>query len=61
MPPPLSTKKEIASLLNLTVRGVDCLVARKKIPVLKISRKCVRFNAERVLAALNKFELKEIQ
>lgn len=61
MPLQLSTKKEIANLLHMTVRGVDCLVARKKIPVLKISRKCVRFDAERVIAALNKFEIEEIQ
>ena len=57
----LQNKKQIADLLGLTVRGVECLVAQKKIPVLKISRKCVRFDADRVLAALNKFETKEIQ
>jgi hypothetical protein len=39
---------------------VECLVAARKIPVLKISRKCVRFDADRVLAALKKFEVKEV-
>ncbi len=58
---PLQTKKQIADLLGLKVRGVECLVAARKIPILRISKKCVRFDAERVLAALKKFELKEIQ
>jgi hypothetical protein len=56
----LKDKKGIAELLGLTVRGVECLVAARKIPVLKISRKCVRFDADRVLAALKKFEVKEV-
>lgn len=61
MPGSLQNKKQIADLLGLTVRGVECLVAARKIPVIRISRKCTRFSAERVLAALKKFEVKEVE
>ena len=42
----LCTKSELATLLRLTPRGVECLMLRKKIPFFRISRKCVRFDAE---------------
>ena len=56
----LLTKQQLAARLSLTVRGIECLVASRKIPALKISRRCLRFDWARVSAALNKFELKEV-
>lgn len=56
----LLTKDEIADLLNLTRRGVECLVAQRKIPVIRISHRCVRFDWEKVCAALGRFEIKEV-
>jgi excisionase family DNA binding protein len=56
----LLTKQQLAERLGLKVRGVESLIERRKIPALKISGRCVRFNLRRVLEALNKFELKEL-
>lgn len=56
----LETKEEIAKRLKLTRRGVECLLARRLIPVIRISRRCVRFSWEAVKAALAKLEVKEI-
>ena len=39
----LLTKKEIADRLGLTVRGIECLTARRAIPVIRLSSRCVRF------------------
>ena len=57
----LLNKKELAERLGLKVRGIEALVAQRKIPVLKISGRCVRFSWPRVLAALQKFELKPVE
>jgi excisionase family DNA binding protein len=56
----LLTKQELAERLGLKIRGVESLVERRKIPALRISGRCVRFSWPRVLAALAKFEIKEI-
>ena len=58
--PRLITKDELAKQLGLTRRGVECLVAKRKIPVLKISGRCVRFDPAKVRRALNRFEQREI-
>jgi excisionase family DNA binding protein len=39
----LLTKKDVASVLRITVRGVDKMVIEKRIPYLKLG-KMVRFN-----------------
>ncbi len=56
----LMNKAQLAEKLALTVRGIECLVEQKKIPVLRISRKCVRFSFPRVIAALQKFEVQSV-
>jgi len=56
----LLTKDELAERLRLTRRGVECLVARKLIPIIRISHRCVRFSWDAVKAALAKLEVKEI-
>ncbi len=59
--PHLVTKAVLAKELSLTTRGVDSLVLRKKIPVLRISRKMVRFDLAKVLAALERdFEIQAL-
>jgi excisionase family DNA binding protein len=57
---PLLNKDQVAQLLNLTRRGVEGLVAQGKIPVLRISHRCVRFEWEKVSAALQRFEVREV-
>jgi len=54
------TKDELAKRLKLTRRGIECLVARRIIPVIRLSRRCVRFSWEAVQRALAKLEVKEI-
>jgi excisionase family DNA binding protein len=52
---------ELAKALDLKPRGVQSLVTKGKIPVYKISRRCVRFDLQEVLAALQKFHVKAVQ
>ena len=55
-PDPLLNKAELAKKLKLTVRGVECHMADGRIRCIRISRKCVRFNYQHVLADLERFE-----
>jgi excisionase family DNA binding protein len=57
----LLTKQQLAERLGLQVRGVENLVANRKIPAMRISGRCVRFSWPRVVAALQKFELKALE
>jgi len=57
----LLSKEQLAARLGLRVRGVEALVAARKIPMLKISGRCVRFSWPRVLAALERFERKAVE
>ena len=56
----LLTKDELASRLKLRRRGVEGLVARRIIPVIRISRRCVRFSWKAVENALARHEVKEV-
>jgi excisionase family DNA binding protein len=56
----LLTKDQLAERLGLKRRGVECLVASRKIPVIKVSGRCVRFSWSKVLTALNKLEVKAV-
>lgn len=56
----LLTKAELAVRLHVTVRGVETLTARRKIPVLRISRRCVRYDWAKVQAALLNYEITAI-
>jgi excisionase family DNA binding protein len=39
----LMTKKELAAYLNVSVRTIDNLVARRRLPYIRISSRCLRF------------------
>jgi excisionase family DNA binding protein len=52
----LLTKVQLARELQISVRHLERLVAARKLPVVKLSRGCVRFSRERVLAAIWRFE-----
>lgn len=56
----LLTKQQLADRLGLKVRGVESLVAHRKIPILRISGRMARFSWPHVMAALSKFEQKAI-
>ena len=50
----LIDKPAVASLLGVSVRTVDSLMARGKIPYFKLSERCVRFRRSDVLDHLAK-------
>lgn len=57
----LLTKKQLRDALNLpSTRMVDELVRRRKIPVLRLGHRTIRFDLAKVQAALEKLELKAI-
>ena len=58
----LLTKEQLRQKLNLpSTRMVDELVRKRKIPVQKLGHRTVRFDYERVRAALDKLEIKEVR
>jgi hypothetical protein len=57
----LLTKEELRLALNLpSTRMVDELVRRRKIPIIRLGYRTVRFDLAKVEAALEKLELKAI-
>jgi hypothetical protein len=57
----LLTKEELRAALNLpSTRMVDELVRRRKIPVLRLGYRTLRFDLAKVEAALEKLELKAV-
>lgn len=50
----------VARALGVSKRFVQSLVARKAIPVIRLGRRCVRFDLTAVLAAVKKFEIHEL-
>jgi len=55
----LLTRRELAKRLGLSERSISNLQARKQIPFVRLSARCVRFHAGRVLSALRRFEIRE--
>jgi len=56
--PGLVKKPVVARAASTSIRTIDNLVRQRKIPIIRISKRCVRFHLPSVLAAL-KFEVKE--
>jgi hypothetical protein len=58
--PALLNRNQLARAISVSPRTVDNLQHQKKIPCIKISKRCVRFYLPAVLNALRRFELKEV-
>jgi hypothetical protein len=56
----LVNKRVVARAASTSVRTIDNLVKLRKIPVVRISKRCVRFHLKSVIAALRRFEVKEV-
>ena len=57
----LMTKEELRAALNLpSTRRVDELVRKRKIPVIRLGHRTVRFNLAKVTTALERLELKAV-
>jgi excisionase family DNA binding protein len=50
----------VASALGVSRRYVQSLVKRKVIPVIRLGRRCTRFDLARVLAAVKRYEVIEM-
>ena len=55
----LVIKRVVAQAASASTRSVENWISEKKIPVVRISKRCVRFHLPSVLAALRKLEVKE--
>ena len=57
----LITKEEVRRRLGLpSTRMVDALMRQRKIPYIKLGYRTIRFDWRRVIAAVEKLELKEV-
>lgn len=57
----LLTKEEMRATLNLpSTRMIDELVRKRKIPVIRLGHRTVRFDLVKVEAALERLELKAV-
>jgi len=55
----LVTKRVVARKACVSPRCVDNWIAQRKIPAIRISRRCIRFSLPAVMRALERFEIKE--
>jgi excisionase family DNA binding protein len=51
----------VARRLGVSKRFVQTLVRRKAIPVIRLGRRCTRFDLDSVLDAVKKFEVHEVR
>jgi excisionase family DNA binding protein len=58
--PNLLTYSEVAARLGISKRSVEALVARRAIPILRLSARCVRFKWNEVERALAKLTVREV-
>lgn len=56
----LVTKSVVSEATTLSVRTIENLAKVRKIPVVRISARCVRYHLPSVLAALRRFEEKAV-
>ena len=55
----LVNKRAVSLAISMSTRGVDNLVRERKIPIVRITKRCVRFHLPSVLAALRRYEVIE--
>jgi hypothetical protein len=56
----LVTKDVVAKAASVSLRTIENWMGQRRIPYIRLSRRCVRFRITAVLAALGKFEVKEV-
>lgn len=60
MPIPFCNKRDIAARYRVGTRTIDRWVSQKIIPVVRISRRCLRFDVAQCDAALRRFTIEEV-
>ncbi|MEY2493511.1 MAG: hypothetical protein QOJ45_3 [Verrucomicrobiota bacterium] len=56
----LLSKQELALTLGVSPRTLDSWVAQKRIPFLRITPRLTKFKLDRVIAALDRYEVREV-
>jgi excisionase family DNA binding protein len=54
------SKQELALSIGVSPRTIDNWMAQKRIPFIRLSARLIKFNLERVKAALARYEVKEV-
>lgn len=54
------TKEEVAQRLGLKRRGIEAMMARRVLPFIRLSHRCVRFDWVKVQEAIGKFEIRSV-
>ena len=57
----LVKKKVVARAASVSCRSVENWMRQKRIPFVRLSPRCVRFHLPSVIAALRKFEIREVR
>ncbi len=60
-PERLLKRHELAARLAMSARGVAEMTRKRMIPVIRLGRKCVRYDFAKVKAAIDRFEIKEVR
>jgi hypothetical protein len=58
--PLILTRRDLATRYQVGIRTIDRWVAEKRIPVLRFSKRCLRFEADECDAALRRFTVEEV-
>ena len=53
------SKRELASAVGVSPRTIDNWMVQKRIPFIRLSARLIKFNLDRVKAALARYEVKE--
>jgi len=56
----LLSKKEVAKILGVSPRTIETWLSQRRIPQLRLSARLTRFDLPKVLAALDRYEVKEV-
>ena len=54
------SKQEVALAVGVSPRTIDNWIAHKRIPFLRLSPRLIKFDLERVKAALERYEVREV-
>jgi len=57
----LDNKKTIARVASVSLRTIDTWMKQKRIPYLRLSARCIRFDRRAVLRALGAYTVKEVK
>jgi hypothetical protein len=55
------SKQELALVIGVCPRTIDHWMAQKRIPFIRLSARLIKFNLERVKAALARYEVREVE